>query len=307
LVTSVGMIGLSEGNGHPFSFSAIINGYSDAGMATSGWDGIYAYVRQRDASEFGINGLQVTHAWTQDAAQTRKLCDACRIPHAVDRLEDLVGVVDAVILARDDFENHAAMALPFLKAGAHVFVDKPLSLDIDELRAFRPYLDNGKLMSCSGMRYARELDDPRANISRYGAIKLIRGAILNSWEKYGVHLLDAILACVSSKPVSVYPIPSGHVSLAIRMDDGALLQLDALGECFRTFRVDFWGTEKNSSHEIVDNFSMFRRTLWHFGESIRTGCPAIPPPQTIDIMRLLIAGRRAHSENREVRLDDVTI
>ena len=28
----VGMIGLSEGNGHPFSFSAILNGYDDAAL-----------------------------------------------------------------------------------------------------------------------------------------------------------------------------------------------------------------------------------------------------------------------------------
>ncbi len=54
----VGIIGMSEGNGHPFSFSAIINGYDDAGLAVSGWPGIHAYVRRRDPSEFGIDGLR---------------------------------------------------------------------------------------------------------------------------------------------------------------------------------------------------------------------------------------------------------
>ena len=43
-------------------------------------------------------------------------------------------------------------------------------------------------MSCSGMRYARELDEPRADLAAYGSLKLIRGAIVLSWEKYGVHL-----------------------------------------------------------------------------------------------------------------------
>ena len=52
-------------------------------------------------------------------------------------------------------------------------------------------------MSCSGMRYARELDEPRADLAAYGRLKLIRGAIVLSWEKYGVHLLEAILAMVS--------------------------------------------------------------------------------------------------------------
>lgn len=60
----VGMVGMSEGDGHPFSFSAIINGYDDEGMARSGWEVIYDYVRKRHASEFGFDGVQVTHAWT---------------------------------------------------------------------------------------------------------------------------------------------------------------------------------------------------------------------------------------------------
>ena len=34
-------------------------------------------------------------------------------------------------------------------------------------------------MSCSGMRYARELDEPRADLAAYGRLKLIRGAIVS--------------------------------------------------------------------------------------------------------------------------------
>ena len=305
--SSVGIVGMSEGNGHPFSFSAIINGYSDSGLAASGWEGIYNYVRRRDKSEFGIKGIRVTHAWTQDARQTQKLCEACLIPNAVGQLEELIGKVDAVIIARHDFENHFSMAIPFLKAGYHVFVDKPLSLKVEELRAFTPYLETGKLMSCSGMRYAKELDEPRAFLSQYGRIKLIRGAILNSWEQYGVHLLYAIFSFIQSKPISVVPLKSEHVSLAFKMDDGSLLQLDALGQSHRTFRIDIWGTDEVSSHEITDNFSMFRRTLWHFAESIRTGVPAIRPQETIDTMRLLIAGKTAHTEGREVFINEIQV
>ena len=54
---SIGIIGVSEGNGHPFSYSSIINGYSPEGLAASGWPGIYEYVRRRHASEFGSGWL----------------------------------------------------------------------------------------------------------------------------------------------------------------------------------------------------------------------------------------------------------
>jgi predicted dehydrogenase len=303
----IGMVGVSEGNGHPFSFSAIVNGYDPEGLRQSGWDVIYDYVRRRHPSEFGFEDVRVSHVWTQDPEQTRRLQAACKIPHAVGDLHDLKDSVDAVILARDDHERHAEMALPFLEAGLPVFVDKPLSLDPDDLRQFRPYLEDAQLMSCSGLRFARELDDVRANIDAYGALRCIRGAVVLEWAKYGVHLLEAVSNVVPSRPVSVAPVPAEHASLAITMSDGTLFQLDALGEVPLTFQVDIWGSEKRSTHEITDNFSAFRRTLWHFVEMIRTGTPPIEPDETLRMMKTIMAGQRALAEDRSVALDDVEV
>lgn len=304
---NVGVMGMSEGNGHPFSFSAIINGYDDAGLAASGWDGIYQYVRRRDPSEFGFGDVRVTHAWTQDPDTTKRLCASAGIAHAVSAPEQMLGKVDAVIVARDDYAVHYPLARPFLEAGLSVFVDKPLSQDPKELRAFRPYLESGKLMSCSGMRYARELDEPRAALDSYGPIRLVRGAILNSWEQYGIHLADAVFNVVRARPVAVTGIEAAHVSVAVHLDDGALVQLDALGAIGRCFRVEFIGDKRVTEHEITDNFSMFRRTLWHFFDSVRSGTPAIDPDHTLTMMRLLMAGRRAATERRKVELNEIRV
>lgn len=307
MVIRVGVIGVSEGNGHPFSFSSIINGFSDAGLADSGWPGIYDYVRRRDASEFGFDGFRVTHAWTQEKEITKKLCASALIEHAVEKPNDMIGNVDAVIIARDDYETHYSLAAPFLMAGLHVFVDKPLCLDAGELKAFRQYLDNGRLMSCSGMRYAKELDEPRAALKQYGELKLVRGAVLNSWEKYGIHMVDAIMNVIRSKPISVVALEASHVSLAVQMDDGCIVQIDALGDVPKCFRIDFFGTQNITTHEINDNFSMFRRAMWHFTDSVRTGRPAIDPECTLTSMRLLIAGRLARDQKRKVLLDEIRI
>lgn len=307
MVKNIGIIGLSEGNGHPFSYGSIVNGYSPEGLAASGWPGIYEYVRRRHASEFGLNGWTITHAWTQHPDATMKLCAACRIPHGVGDYREFLGKVDAVIIARDDYETHFQMARPFLEAGLPVFVDKPLSLEISELRFFKPYLENGQLMSCSGMRYSRELDEPRVGLAAYGQLKLIRGAIVLSWEKYGVHLLEAILAMIPARPVSVRMLAASHSSAVVRLDDGVLIQLDALGECAGTFHLELFGTKRTGAFDITDNFSMFRRMLWEFTESIATGQPAIPPDRTLEIMRVLIAGRMARKENREVLLDELPL
>ena len=53
----------------------------------------------------GWQGWKITHAWTQDPESTKKLCAACRIPHGVDDYREFLGKVDAVIIARDDYET----------------------------------------------------------------------------------------------------------------------------------------------------------------------------------------------------------
>jgi len=306
-VKSIGIIGVSEGNGHPFSYSSIINGYSPDGLAASGWTGIYEYVRRRHASEFGISDWSITHAWTQFPETTRKLCAACRIPNMPGDYREFLGKVDAVIIARDDYQTHFEMSKEFLEAGLPVFIDKPLSVDISELRFYRKYLESGQLMSCSGMRYARELDMPRSNLAEFGRLKLIRGTIVLNWENYGVHLLDAILGMTPAHPISVQMIPSDHESAIVRLDDGVLIQLDAMGDSAPIFQVQLLGTQRAGSFDITDNFSMFRRMLWEFFESIRTGKPAIPADRTLEIMKVLISGRLSLQEKREVYLDELPL
>ena len=308
---ALGLIGVSEGNGHPYSFSSIVNGYDDAGLADAGWDVIYDYVREKHPSELGLDGARFTHAWTQDDAETERLCAASEIPNAPADYTDMVEAVDAVVIARDDHETHAEFARPFLDSGVPTFVDKPLSLDVDELAWMRPHLESGRLMSCSGMRYARELDTPRANLDEYGALTLVRGTVIKDWDRYSVHMLDAIFNVVDADPVAVRAPDAPHESVAIETTDegetGPLVQIDALGDAAMTFDVDLYGTERATRHPIRDNFRAFRRLLWEFLRQVRTGEPAIPPAETLTAMRVAIAGRRAMETGERVPLDAIEI
>jgi hypothetical protein len=47
--------------------------------------------------------------------------------------------------------------------------------------------------------------------------------------------------------------------------------------------------------------------LWEFTNSIHTGQSAIRAEHTLEIMRVLIAGRISRQEGREILLHDVTI
>lgn len=303
----LGIIGLNPGNGHPFSFSAIVNGYSDAGFAKADWPVIHEYLRANDKSEFGFPGVRVTHAWTQDAAKTRILCEASLIEHAAKDPAEMIGQVDGVLLCRHDYEMHHKMAMPFLTAGLPVYVDKPLSLVPAELKELRPFLERGKLMSCSAMAFARELDELHAALPEYGTIKLIRAAVVLDWEKYGVHMVDSVLALGHAHPVAVMALPARHDSFAIEMDDGSLFQVDALGEAPKNFRLDVFGSKRDSTHQLFDNFHAFRRCIGHFIKMVETGTPQIDPGLTLTSMKILIAGNMSRAEKRRVALDDIRL
>lgn len=303
----LGIIGISDGNGHPFSFSAIINGFDDEGMKQAGWDVIYNYLVKRHASEFGFPGVQVTHAWTQDPAQTAKLLAASKIPHGVQNFVDMVGAVDGVLIARDDPETHMHFARPFLEAGKFVFIDKPLSLNIDELRYFKGHLEQARLMSCAGARYAQELDEIRANMHSFGPLKLARGTVVSSMEKYGIHMLDGIFSVTGFNVKSVRCVQGLHTSMVVRNHDNSIISIDALGAAAKTLQFDFWSDTKRFHAETNDNFTMFRRLLFDFVQMMRTGKPTIDPLLVVNAMRVLIAAQVSVREGREVELDEINV
>lgn len=289
----LGVIGLSDGNGHPFSFSAILNGYSDEGFANSGWPIIHEYLKKKAPEEFKSIPARVTHAWTQDPNLTEKLCIAANIPNRVSHIEDMLADVDAIILARDDFETHREIAAPILKRGIPVFVDKPLCATHTDLNYFMPYLESGQVVSFSSMRNAVELDAVKASWQQFGKVKLVQGTILNSWEKYGIHMLDAAFGLEVARPVSMQ-VTNGPIvkSTTIHLADGGIVQLNALGSPSpRCFRISVFGENKIEHLEITDNFGMFKRTLDKFVR-ILNGEDHLPDARkTIESISLLIEAR----------------
>jgi len=138
-------------------------------------------------------------------------------------------------------------------------------------------------------------------------MKLIRGTVMNSMEKYGVHMLDGIFGVTGFQVKSVSCFEAKHTSMLIKNTDNSLIYIDALGDSSKTLQFDFWSDKKRFHAEANDNFSMFRRLLADFIRMIRTKNPTVDPELVINTMKVLIAANISRKENREIGIDEITI
>ena len=190
----LGVVGyMGPENAHPFSWSAIVNGSYNADVMPLYANKRIATYLDANRDSLGIDGARVTHVWTQDRVISERIVAASRVPHIAHEPRTMVEAVDAVLIARDDPESHAALAQPFLEAGLPVLVDKPLAATESDLAYFSDQARAGRLiMSCSSMRYAPEVRVLKEAATSLGPVRLVAAVGVKDWVSYGVHVLEAI-------------------------------------------------------------------------------------------------------------------
>jgi predicted dehydrogenase len=292
----LGVIGMSEGNGHPYSWSAIVNGdYNEAEMANCGYAGIPVYLKA-NRETLGVSGARVTHVWTQDRKISEHTAKASLIDNVVDRLEDMIGQVDAVLLSRDDPENHVAMAKPFLDANVPVFIDKPLATTTADLEYFKRQVEKSKLlMSCSSMRYATESQSVKTEFAQLGKIELATAVGKKDWAKYGVHMLEGLFALLDDpKAVSVRHISSSHKDIVyIQFETGLLATVHLFYDITPTFQISIFGQTGWRLIEYKNWYAMFRNNIIEFVRSVQQDKSRLDFAKTENIIRTLIAGKES--------------
>ncbi|MFH1644697.1 MAG: oxidoreductase, partial [bacterium] len=97
----LGIIGMSKGNGHPYSWSAIFNGYNKKLMINCPFPVIPQYLSKQTFPKDSIKNAKVTHIWTQNKKLSEHIAKSSNIENIVNKKKDLIGKVDAILLARD--------------------------------------------------------------------------------------------------------------------------------------------------------------------------------------------------------------
>ena len=302
------IVGMVDGNGHPYSWSAIVNGYDPAKMADCPYPVIPEYLGEQPLDQVSIPNVSVSHIWTDNPEDARDVAACTYIENIVDKPEEVIGEVDGIIIPTDDGDNHVSRVKPFIGTSTPVFVDKPLATNTDDLRQFIQWYSEGHpLASSSAVRYAPKLDSLSKEWPSLGEVKWLTNATHKTWKRYGIHRLEPIsgllgpgfksVNCISDSETEIYTIThrSGStISVGVheKLRGGA-------------GRLTVYGTKKDYSFKTSDTYAMFRHQLLAITDFVRTGKPDIPFEETVDLMACIIAGRQSKKQNKSISVSSI--
>jgi hypothetical protein len=293
----LGLLGLSEGNGHPYSWAAIVNGYDEETMAGCPFPAIPRYLSEHRFPEEAIADARVTHVWTQDPSISASVAAASRIEHIVSDPEEMLDEVDAVLLARDDAERHAELGGPFLDAGLPIYIDKPLATSVVAAHSlFSRQASEGQLFTCSALRYAAELPLDPARRESIGPLRQVLGSSPKRWSRYAVHVIEPALVLIGDAgDIRSHNarVADDTARLQVEWDSGLRAEFATLGEAEAPIQLSLIGDQGELNIVFEDSFTAFKAALERFVAIAKKEAEPIPEHEVLRVVELIELGMDA--------------
>lgn len=306
----IGILGYTEGNGHPYSWSAMFNDFNPEYMKECPFPVIPQYLSKQPKHTIGIPGAKITCICCtgyEGRERAEHIAKASNIPEVLDTPEEMIGKVDAVIVATDDGNEHVDRCRPFVEAGIPMFIDKPLVNTEDDLKTFLRWRAEGaKFISSSSLRYSKEFEPFYKNHYELGDIMYICSTMAKKYEHYGIHALEAMYPLLGRGFVSVRNTGTKERTVVhIKHENGCNVNIiQGVGMVCNGMLV--LGNKGAKHLTSGDSYYAFKKQLDLFVHWLRTGEEPFPFEETAELMKLVIGGLRSREEGgREVFLSEI--
>jgi predicted dehydrogenase len=204
---NIGIIG--SDNSHAIAFAKLLN-FPDKKT------GKYAFPNVRAKYIFGLV-----------PAETDKVLEEGGDITAVPDPAEMLGQVDAVMIVFRHGDLHARYALPFIKAGIPVWMDKPFAIsNVDARSMLEAAIDAGSLLTGgSTCKYTKDLLAVKSVFESGARIGKLKTAVLNFPAEmeneygglyfYGAHLVEMALYAFGPEALSVVATATNGLVTAI--------------------------------------------------------------------------------------------
>lgn len=225
-----------------------------------------------------------------------------------ESIEDIVGEADCAMITARHGKYHKPFALPFIKAGKPVFVDKPFTIsncDAIELIETAKKL-NVPVSGGSGCKYCKEITELKAEISA-GNIGTVKNAVISfpadikseygGLYFYAAHAVDMVVEVFGCAPKSVSAfVKNGFLSAVVRYDE-----LDVYISFASSYTAIAYG-EKGYIFKNISTNDIYKYEVDHFTEMVRTGISPLSADQLLKPVAILNAIERSLEHGHEIFL-----
>lgn len=277
-----GVLGFSEGNGHPISFSSIINGFNENPLRQLGFDAITEYLTAADENLVGIEDLEVSHIWCDDPSVAASIADAANIRNVAQDISCLSSSeLDLLFFLFDESDHRLRILETCVNATrAKIYVDKPLYSDAKQRDIVLPLLFERRLISCSFLRFDPGVLEAAHIVSKRGPPEFARAIITGDPRKYLTHAIEPMVAACGITRVQEISCTKTTQGECISMSTPAgHLEVQCIRSAIPMFKYDFfWGQDLHSV-QVANNLMAFRNGLLSVKQFLE-GCWPISPDET---------------------------
>ena len=272
-------------------FASLINEYDREG---------YAKARFPHFDRPPLGGIEAVAIWDPDPEAAQQVARLAGIGDVLPEPTDAIGRVDGVMLCDDVTMEHQKRASVFLEAQVPTFIDKPLSPDSAEAAKIIGLARKSgtPMMSCSALRYSREMQEARERIAAIGKIRCATGTAPNELVFYGIHALELAHTVLGPGVEWVQNIGDEDRALVrCAYPDGASIMLQVLGSGgWPGMHGCFFGEGGGVHVEVSDAAAYYGNMIRAFADMVETGDMPIPLETTLEIVRILAVAKRSQQE-----------
>ena len=294
-----GIVGLNAGNGHPYSFSAVFNGYDPEALERyCDYPIIRKYLTTHHRNREFIDNARIDCIYAPEPGAAERVAKVAKIPHIASSLDELAERCDAILFTRDDIWNHWEMAGELFRTGKPIYMDKVLAATPEELEKFIAAAGpDYPLMTASSFRFAPLVAAAKREV-KSDELLTVRGISGVVWVRYAPHLLDALFEICGRDVVTVQN--SGRdradiVTLTYRSGLEVVLQVFENIKC--TLGLEMFFRKDTPPRPVPypdptleSYFFSIANMMKAFTEMVATGKRRVSWAETVHMNRVVLAG-----------------
>lgn len=284
------------------------------GLCTSHPDSWIPQIRDMVAK--GTVDVEIVAAWdsgeTQPAGYAKGYCQKMAIPKAVDKLEEMIPLVDGVIIHTTNWDKHIEQARPFVEAGKAVLIDKPIAGNLRDANIVLDWIKSGKRVTGgSSLRFTAETAAVLAlPVAERGEIHTAYAAIGVDDFNYGIHAYSLISQLMGPGILyAQYFDSSAQKQILLKWKNGHSAILTVGKTAWLPFNATAI-TDKKVFQIAVDNSKIYR-SLLEAELPYLTGKSDVPPLSISEILEPELAAMAARiswmNNGQKVFLTDIPL